>query len=397
VTYDRILVRYGELSTKGKNRKAFISLLKKNIKKALESFEKLTYYSDRNRTFIDLNGEDGIEVANRLKDVFGIYSFSLVKQTETDLEAVKNTALEIAKTLKGSTFKVETKRSDKNYPLKSQEISREVGGHVLRNTEHLTVDVHNPDFTVLVEVRREAAYIYSDVILGAGGYPLGIAGKGMLLLSGGIDSPVAGYLTMKRGVKVEAIHFASPPHTSERAKEKVIDLARKLTRFQPVITMYVVPFTKLQEELYKKCDLSYNMTIMRRMMYRISEGVANKYGSDILITGESVGQVASQTLMSMKAISEVVDLPIIRPVATYDKLEIIDVAKKIDTYELSILPYEDCCTIFVPKNPATAPRIDRCRKNEEFLDWEQMVQECIDGVEVIKITPEIDSEIDDLL
>ena len=265
------------------------------------------------------------------------------------------------------------------------EVSKFVGARILKNIDNVKVDVHNPDILLHVEIRSECTYIYIKEIPGLGGYPTGIQGKGLLMLSGGIDSPVAGYLASKRGIDIDAIYFEAPPHTSNDAKNKVITLAKELSKYGNNINLYVIPFTKLQEAIYKNMDPTYMITILRRMMYRISEKVAKKTKSKIIINGESIGQVASQTLTSMYVINNVTNMPVIRPVACLDKLEIIEIAKKINTYETSILPYEDCCTIFVPKHPAINPNLEKCIYNESLIDYESMIEECVNNMEKINI------------
>lgn len=267
-----------------------------------------------------------------------------------------------------------------------------IGGTVLKNID-CKVDVHNPEVELNIEIRKEATYIYCDEIKGLGGYPVGIQGKGMLMLSGGIDSPVAGYLALKRGVNIECLYFESPPHTSIQAKNKVLKLAEKLNEYSKNIKVHVVPFTKIQEEIYKKVPGNYNINIMRRMMYRIAEKYSKKRNCKIIVNGESIGQVASQTLNSMVVINNVTNMPVIRPVACLDKLEIIEIAKKIDTYETSILPFEDCCTIFVPKHPVINPELDKAIEYEKQLDYDNLIDECIKNIEIIKITKQEQNEL----
>ncbi len=387
--YDRILVRYGELSIKGKNRKYFINALHRVIRQKLKDYEDLKIQATRDRCYIMLNGTDPALVTAELNKVFGIQSYSLAARCDTDIEAIKKLALDIIEQQPKvpTTFKVETKRSYKNFEMLSHDVTRAVGAHLLINTDHLKVDVHNPELRVYVEVRAEGSYIMAEHIKGLGGFPVGIGGKGLLMISGGIDSPVAGYLMQKRGVEIEAIHFASPPYTSVRSKQKVLDLMEKNAQYAPrdKVLVHIVPFTDLQRAIYENIPNSYTMTIMRRMMYRVAEGIAKKRDILILGNGESLGQVASQTLASMYAINEVTSMPIIRPVATLDKLEIIDIAKKIDTYEISIRPYEDCCTVFVPENPATNPSLEKCLKYEQNFAFEELVQKCIDETEIMTI------------
>ncbi len=393
--YTKILVRYGELTTKGKNRKMFINTLTKNVKRKLSGLDvKVT--QTRDRMYIDFDEKDQDEIVDRMKRVFGLVSFSLVQVAKTDIEDIKEVALEMVKEQEFKTFKVESRRNYKSFPLQSMQISREVGAHILRNTDDITVDVHNPDLTVSVEVRQESTYLFVENIKGAGGYPVGVGGKGMLMISGGIDSPVAGYLTLKRGVYIEAIHFASPPHTSDAAREKVETLLKKLSNYAPSVILHVINFTDMQEHIVKYVDPAFQMTVMRRMMYRITEGLAERRNCLILVNGESIGQVASQTLRSMHTIESVINTPVIRPVATFDKNEIIDIAKVIDTYETSILPFEDCCTIFLPKNPQTAPKKEKCEFFETKFDYNELVKKCLEDVERVHIEFDQKDDLDDL-
>lgn len=385
--YDHILIRYGELSLKGKNRNVFIRQLKENIKKALKSFSTLEIESQHDRMYIYLKEEDPNEVANVLSRVFGISSFSFAIKVDSDIDAIVDACLQTLDFSNAKTFKVAARRSDKNFPVISDQINRIVAGAILKNSTW-KVDVHHPDYKIVIEVHRDSTYIMTDRMAGAGGYPVGVGGKAMVLLSGGIDSPVAAYLMMKRGVRIECIHFASPPYTSENAQQKVLDLASIVSAYQGDLLVHIVPFTNLQLAIYQHADESYAITLMRRMMMRIAEGLAQKRKALVLATGESIGQVASQTLESMVAINSVVNIPMIRPLVCMDKVEIIELSKKIGTYETSILPYEDCCTIFTPKNPVTKPRVDRCVKYEESFDFESLVQECIQSAESIWIHPQ---------
>ena len=294
------------------------------------------------------------------------------------------------------TFKIETKRSNKKYPLKSPEISKILGGIVLKNKENISVDVHQPELVINAEIRLNKSYLYFERQKGIGGYPVGTLGKGLLMLSGGIDSPVAGYLAMKRGVKIEAIYFESPPHTSEQAKNKVENLARILSTYNNEIKLHIVKFTNVQEAIYKCIPHDYLITIMRRMMYRICAIIANKSNCKIIVNGESIGQVASQTLTSMNAINRVVNIPVIRPLACFDKLEIIDLAQQVGTFETSILPYEDCCTIFVPDHPVINPEIKKCEEYETLIPYEELIYQAVKSHEVIHIKPE-DNQFEDIL
>ncbi|MBQ0064913.1 MAG: tRNA 4-thiouridine(8) synthase ThiI [Firmicutes bacterium] len=384
--YNHILIRYGELSLKGKNRNVFIKQLKKNMKAALKTFPSLEYDAQHDRMYIYLNGEDADQVCAIVSKVFGISSLSLAIKVPSDIEEIKKACMESLDFTEFKTFKVAARRSDKMFPLISDQINRLVATEILKNTEW-KVNVKNPDVKIIIEVHRDGTYIMTDRIEGAGGFPVGCGGKAMALLSGGIDSPVATYLMMKRGVHVECIHYASPPYTSQAAQDKVLELARLISGYQGEILVHVVPFTNLQLEIYKHADESYAITLMRRMMMRIATGLAEKRHAQAIATGESVGQVASQTLESMQAINNVTTTPILRPVVTMDKVEIIDIARKIGTFETSILPFEDCCTIFTPKNPVTKPRIDKCERYESRWDWQSMVQECIDNAQPVWISP----------
>ena len=382
---NRILIRYGELSIKGKNRKYFKNALHRAIRFKLQPFVDLTFEITRDRFYINLNGVDAKVVTAKLDEVFGLQSYSLAAKTENDLDEIKKLALAfvVQNYPKPTTFKVETKRADKSFSMQSGEVSRTVGGFLLANAGNLTVDVHQPELVLNIEIRREGAFVMAGATKGLGGFPVGTSGTGLLMISGGIDSPVAGYLLQKRGIEIEAIHFASPPYTSKRALQKVIDLLKKNAIYAPrgEIILHIVPFTKLQTEIHQQMPDAYEMTIMRRMMYRIAEAVAKRRNIMILANGESVGQVASQTLASMNAINAVTAMPIIRPVATYDKLEIIEIAKRISTYETSILPFEDCCTIFVPKSPATSPSQALCEKYEARVDFSDLIADCLEHVE----------------
>lgn len=382
-----ILVRFGELTTKGKNRKLFTNRLLKNTKEILGEFKELSYDLQHDRMYVILNGTNHQDVCHKLKTVFGIYSFSVAYKMEKDIELAKKAVLQIIENNEGNTFKINTKRADKNFPGSSQEINRAIAGYVFHNTtKDLKVDVHAPKIMATVEIRHDAIYVMDNIIKGAGGYPVGVGGKALLMMSGGIDSPVAGYLTLKRGVDIECIHFAAPPYTNELARQKVFDLVDKLRHFtHGTIRVHVINFTKLQLAVYDNCDESYAMTVMRRMMYRISERVANKNNCLALVNGESIGQVASQTLNSMQVINEVVKIPVLRPVLCLDKLEIIDIANKIDTYEISIRPHEDCCTIFTPKAPATKPKLYKAEAFENEFDFETLINECVETDEIVVV------------
>ncbi len=379
--YDILMIRFGELSTKGKNKQDFIQTLYLNIKNALKEFETLKVEKQRDHIYVHLHEEDSDTVLNRLLDVSGIYSISLVKKIDRDIETIKKTALDLILDEEGKTFKIHAKRSDKNYPMVSDEINRAVATVILKNTD-LKVDVHHPDILLSIEIHEDGAYLFSKTIQALGGYPLGVGGKCLLMMSGGIDSPVAAYLLMKRGVSIECIHFASPPYTSQGVIYKLQDLLRVLNRYQAEIRLNIVPFTEIQDAIYKNTDESYCITLMRRMMYRIATEYAKKRHCKAIANGESIGQVASQTLDSMIAINEVTSYPVIRPLATMDKVEIMNIASKIGTYDISIRPFEDCCTIFAPKNPKTAPKLDDIKKYEAKVDYDSLIKKAIDNIEV---------------
>ncbi|WP_017726567.1 tRNA uracil 4-sulfurtransferase ThiI [Halalkalibacterium ligniniphilum] len=394
LVYDHILVRYGELALKGKNRTSFEKRLVQNIKGTLKEFTLLRLRRTFGRIVIELNGQDHIPVVDKLKHIFGIHSFSLAVRVENDLEQMKQAALQVIQTNEKPvrTFKIQARRAYKDYPIDSQKLNHHIGGYVLSQTESIRVDVHNPDIEVKVEVRESGTYITSGQFEGAGGLPVGSSGKVLLMLSGGIDSPVAGYMTLKRGAELEVIHFHSPPFTNERAKQKVIDLAKTLTKFGGNIKLHLVPFTEIQQQIHKNIPTNYEMTIMRRMMLRISEELAKKTKALAIASGESLGQVASQTLHSMHTINEVTNYPIIRPLVTMDKLEVIEWAKKIGTYEISILPYEDCCTIFLPAESKTKPKREHANKFEQYIEIEQFIQKAVDETEVLTIEGGSNSE-----
>ena len=376
------MLKYAELNTKKDNIQLFLKQLKTNLEQALGKYDVHIQY-DKGRMFVEAY-EEYDAILDVLTHTFGIHEVVLgYELPSNDLKGIEEELKNVIQKKSFQTFKIETKRSFKDYPMTSMEISKYLGGVVLKNKENVHVDVHHPEITFHVEIRYNHAYLYSDSYPGIGGYPVGTLGKGLLMLSGGIDSPVAGYLAMKRGIRLEAIYFESPPHTSVEAKEKVLCLAEILSRYGGRIKVHVIPFTAIQEEIYKKVPHEYLVTIMRRMMYRIAAKVAYQNHCKILINGESIGQVASQTLTSMSVINEVVRMPVIRPVACFDKLEIIDVAKKIGTYETSILPYEDCCTIFVPRHPVINPDLQKCIEYEQLFDYETLIWEAIKKHEVV--------------
>lgn len=379
-----ILIKYGELTTKKANRNLFINIITDNIRAALSNYD-VNIEKNRVRMFITTSPSSFDEVLSILQNIFGIHSIVVAYKVNTNIDTIYSSVLEVASSVDFSTFKVETDRADKSFPISSPDFSRNIGAHILKNIPGKKVDVHNPDYLLRLEIRHDYTYIYSKEIKGSGGYPLGVAGKGLLMLSGGIDSPVAGYLAMKRGIKLECIYFESPPHTTPAAKNKVESLVRILNKYQPSIRLHVINFTKIQEAIYKNIDPTYMITIMRRMMYRITEKVLRERKCYVIINGESVGQVASQTLTSMQVINNVTNLPVIRPVACFDKLEIIDISRKIGTYETSILPYEDCCTIFLPKHPVINPDLSTAIKYENSFDYATLIEEAVNTRETIVI------------
>ena len=393
--YDQILVRFGDLTLKGKNQKEFLRRLYNLMAVKMEGLN-VDIENTHDRIYIHLNNENVDEVIKRLSYVSGISSYSLVTKCSNDLQTIKETALELMReiALKDTTFKVETKRANKNYPMNSLEVTKYVSGYVLANHKFLHVDVHNPELTLHLEIKGNSCYLYNKEYKAMGGYPVGVAGKGLLMLSGGIDSPVAGYLAMKQGVEIECIHFESTPLTSIESAQKVVDLVKKMACFAPEnkINLHMVPFKELHMALLENVHESYNITIMRRMMYRIATKLAEKKGCLCLVNGESVGQVASQTLRSMHTINSVTNIPVIRPLCTYDKQDIIKISKQIDCFELSIKPFEDCCTVYVPKAPATAPRIDRAMEYEKEFDFEKLVEEAVENTN--SITIDKDSDLD---
>lgn len=388
--YDHILVRYGELGLKRSNRNQFIKDVNNHIKTSLKDYPKCGYQYMGMRFYIILNGEDAEGIMNLLKDIPGIHSFSPVYKTASSLEAIKDLALEVLsqEDLDGKTMKVDTHRANKTFPLTSLEISRSVASHLFKNIKGLTADVHHPDVTLSIDVRNEGSFIFTKTIDGLGGLPSRSLGKGMLLISGGIDSVVSGIEVVKRGMDIEAIHYASPPYTSPLALQKVVDLLEVITNYKSdaKILLHVVPFTKIQDTIYQNVRPDYGITIMRRMMYRIAERVATNQKALVLVNGENIGQVASQTLESISVINHVVKMPVIRPLATLDKKDIIEKAKTYGTYDISIRPYEDCCTVFVPRHPQIYPRLDVAEKLEASFDYESLIEEAIQNIEHIVLT-----------
>ena len=391
-----ILIKYGELSTKKGNRNFFINTLYNNVKSKLGMYD-VSINKDRAKMTIKFRDEDLDDIVKIVGKVFGIHTFNIAYLCDSDEDAIKSTVMEVVSNTNFNTFKVETKRSDKRFPIHSGDLNRILGGMILKNVTNIKVDVHNPDLLLKVEIREDGTYIYYNSFNGSGGYPVGTQPKGMLMLSGVIDSPVAGYLAMKRGIVIDAVYFEAIPHTSLEAREKVITLCRKLSSYTNHINLHIVNFTTIQEEIYKNCREDYCITIMRRMMYRIMEKLATKYNGLAIINGESVGQVASQTLTSMSVINSVTNMPVIRPLACLDKLEIMDIARKIDTYETSILPYEDCCTVFVPKHPVINPKIETAIKEENKFDYNKLINEAVDSLNTIQVNDVVNNEFSDLL
>ena len=390
-----ILIKYGELTTKKDNRKLFINSLYNNINQKLQGLE---YHIERDlsRMYIEFHEKDLKKILEKINCVFGIHAYTVAYKVNSSQEDIEKIILDVLTLIDFKTFKVETQRSDKNFPVESPEFSRMIGGLILKNKKDIQVDVHHPEVVFHIEIRRDYTYLYFQEYKGIGGYPVGTQGKGLLMLSGGIDSPVAGYLAMKRGINIDCVYFEAIPHTSLEARNKVIILAQKLLNYGNNINLYVIPFTEIQEAIYKNCDKDYVITIMRRMMYRIMEKMVHKYRAHVIINGESIGQVASQTLTSMEVINSVTNLPVIRPVACLDKLEIIDLAEKIDTYNTSILPYEDCCTVFVPKHPVINPKLDKCLEEEKKFDYLRMIDNIMENIMVVKVN-DIKEEYDGLL
>ena len=398
--YDMILIRYGEMTLKKKNYKQFLKAINDNIKDKIKDIPNIRFVNTDYRAYIYLNGQDYNLVIDKLGEVVGLYSYSLCKEVNKDIEDIAKWGIEIindyineANITSNFTFKVETHRGDKRFPLTSLEISSKVAGLVLPKIEKMSVDVHNPDVTLHIDLRSEGAYIYTNTIKGLGGYPSGIGGEALLMMSGGIDSPVAGFLTIKKGVKISAIHYASPPYTSPMALQKVIDLLKVLAKYQGSgeIDLYVVPFTDVQTAIHEKANQIYLVTIMRRMMYTIATKLARDLEISALVNGESIGQVASQTLESMMVVNDVTNIPILRPLCAMDKIDIINIASKINTYDISIRPYEDCCTVFVPEHPIIKPRLEDVKYEEAKCNLEPLVEAAYQNIK--KYTISIDSNI----
>lgn len=387
--YTEIMIRYGELSTKGKNRKDFINRLASNVQKVLHDFPDLKIQTHHDRMHILLNGTPFEPVNDRLKVVFGIQTYSPVIKTEKSLEAIEKTALELMQaTYKaGMTFKVNTRRSDHKFIYDTNQLTQMVADYLYNHMEGLQAEMKHPDMALLLEIRQDGAYISNQLLHGAGGMPVGTAGKAVMMLSGGIDSPVASYLAMKRGVNIEMVHFFSPPYTSEKALAKAKQLTSVLAKYSGRINFIEVPFAEIQETIKEKLPEGYLMTVQRRFMLRLADIIREKRHALAIFNGESVGQVASQTLESMAAINDVTTTPVLRPVATMDKTEIIAKAEEIGTFDLSIQPFEDCCTIFAPPRPKTKPKIDKAREYESRLDVDGLIERALAEVKVTPIYP----------
>ena len=386
-----VLIKVGEIVLKGLNRKNFESMLIRNMKNALRGVAQCKITSAQSTIYVEpcYDDADIDEICERISKVFGIVAFHRAAVAEKTMESIAEVSLKyLEETLEGaSTFKVEAKRSDKKFPLKSPEICRELGGIILQKFNHLTVDVHNPDVQVTVEVRDFGAYIHASVIKGAGGVPVGSSGNGTILISGGIDSPVAAWMMAKRGLRLNAVHFASPPYTTQRAEDKVVRLLKKVSAYAGNITMYTVPFTEIQEKIKNDCPEELFTIIMRRLMMQISQRIAQDTDSSCLITGESLGQVASQTMPAIVTTDEASDMVVFRPLIGMDKEEIIQISRKIDTFDISIEPYEDCCTVFTPKHPRTRPVLKYVKEAQERAGFDEMIERALSNLKITNITP----------
>lgn len=386
---DRVLsISFGEIALKGKNRKYFVDKLISRIKDAIKDFSYERIYREQGKVYVETSEKDFRPIIDRLRKVFGIVYISPCIRVEKDMEAIEKAVIKIVEEKLSKspvkTFKVKTNRVDKSFPIKSPEVSRRMGGVVLKNVDGIKVDLHNPDIYLFIDIKEEA-YVYIDRIKGYGGLPVGTNGKGLLLLSGGIDSPVAGFLMAKRGLEISGIHYHSYPFTSERAEEKVKTLARILSSYTGRMKLYSVNILEIQKEINAKCPEDEMTILSRRFMMRIAEKIAQRDNIDVLITGESLGQVASQTVQGLTVTNAAVDMPILRPLVGFDKVDIIDIAKEIETYETSILPYDDCCTLFLPKHPVTKPRLSDIERSEESLQVDKLVNEAIENMKVYHI------------
>ena len=379
-----LLIRYGEIALKGKNRPFFEKQLFKNIEAALQNLKQpFQVEFHRGRYYVTTTEENLFPALRRLQKVCGIVSISPVSQADLDLDKICRQAARLlaASYQPGMTFKVNTRRANKKFPYPSPEINRLVGAYLLKENPGLKVDVHNPKTLVNIEIREKKTYLYSQVFQGPGGLPVGVTGKGLLLLSGGIDSPVAGWMALKRGVKIEALHFHSPPFTGEGAINKVLDLCQQLAAYGQKITLHLAPFTEIQQEIMSRCPRPLLITLMRRVMFRIADRLAQKRKITVLFTGESLGQVSSQTLENLVAINEVTALPVLRPLIGFDKEEIVEISREINTYPISIRPFEDCCTLFIPRHPATRPTLDQLARAEKKIALEELITRCLENIE----------------
>ncbi len=384
-----LLIRYGEIALKGKNRPFFENKLLQNIKESLKGLEPFQVSFRRGRYYVKIDGENLFSAQRRLQQVFGIVSISPVFPAKLDLEEICRQALKLLKDSykPGTTFKINTRRANKNFPYTSPEINNLAGAYLLKSNLELKVDVHNPEIIINIDIRDKEAYLYSQSLPGPGGLPVGVTGKGLLLLSGGIDSPVAGWMALKRGIDIEALHFHSPPFTGDSALNKVVDLCHLLAAYSREITLHLAPFTKVQKEIRLKCPESILITLMRRVMFRVAERLAVKRNIPVIFTGESLGQVASQTLENLVAINEVADLPILRPLIGFDKEDIINIARKINSFPISVRPFDDCCTLFIPRHPVTRPALEELKKAEENIPLEELIAYCLDNIETKHIRP----------
>jgi len=385
--YDAVLVRYGEIGLKGDNRSFFESILLRNMRRALQTIDHADVYIDSGRILVKVTNNEN-EIMSRLSRVFGIVSMSPVIKVDADMDQFFDVGKQLLENaVDAKTLRVDCRRADKRFPITSPEVCRILGARFLEALPGFRVDLHKPDINVHVEIRSGNSLIFSDTIPGPGGMPVGCSGNGLLLLSGGLHRPVAGWMSMKRGIKISAIHFFSYPYTGERSKKKVVDLAEKISVYnQGSMRLFVVNFTSIQDEIRKHCPEEYRVTIMRRMMLRIAEQAAQKDGAKVLLTGESVGQVASQTIESMSVISQSCSMLQLKPLACMDKVEIMDKARQIGTYDISILPFEDCCSLFLPRHPATKPNLNSVVKAEAGVDWNVFIDIAVREVEIIKIT-----------
>lgn len=398
--WNELLIRYGEMSLKGKNRSYFVRMLKRNIENSLSDLSSVKIKPERDRMFLFAEDQDDMkEAIKRLPSVFGIQSFSPVAKCESTIDQIKKTALNVMNSIEtaNKTFKVEIRRTDKSFPYVTNELQQIIGAHVLKNLPELTVKMKKPDVQLHVDIRNEGTFLTASVYPGASGMPIGSNGKTLLMLSGGIDSPVAGFQMMKRGVSIDAIHFESPPFTSDLAKEKVFDIADKLSAFGTEINLHVIPFTEIQQTIANKIPDNSTMTTTRRIMLQIADKVRAEINALGIVTGESLGQVASQTLESLTAINAVTNTPILRPLIALDKLDIIDIAQKIGTYDISIRPYDDCCTIFSPSRPKTKPKKSKIEYYESFTDFESMINEAVSDRKVLHFPRLEKDEFEDLL